>query len=61
MTLFITPAPLVTYSVQGNGGWKVVEKYVFDGKTITLKAVTMNGGKPDFEWFREAKGEQPAP
>ncbi len=49
---------LVTYSVQGNGGWKVVERYVYDGRTISLRGVTMNGGKPDFEWFRETKGEQ---
>ena len=49
---------LVTYAVQGNGGWKVVERYVFDGKTLTLKTVTMNGGKPDFEWFRETKGAE---
>lgn len=41
----------VTYSIQGNGGWKAVEKYVYDGKTISLHSTTLNGGKPDFEWF----------
>ena len=43
----------VIYSVQGNGGWLVVEKYHYDGKTITLQSTTLNGGKPDFEWFAE--------
>ncbi len=48
---------LVTYSVQGNGGWKVVERYVYNGETITLTDLTMNGGKPDFEWSRAASGD----
>lgn len=43
----------VTYSVQGNGAMKMVEKYVYDGKTLVLKSTTMNGGKPEFEWFRQ--------
>ncbi|MEX2607832.1 MAG: hypothetical protein WD708_10845 [Kiritimatiellia bacterium] len=46
---------LVTYSVQGNGGWKVIERYVYDGETLTLRSVTRNGGKPDFEWFKATK------
>lgn len=48
---------LVTYSVQGNGGWKVVERYVYDGETITLGGVTINGGKPDFEWSKAPRGD----
>ncbi|MCC6490807.1 MAG: hypothetical protein IT364_25190 [Candidatus Hydrogenedentes bacterium] len=43
----------VMYSVQGNGAMKMVEKYVYDGKTLVLKSTTMNGGKPEFEWFRQ--------
>ena len=45
-------AIFITYSVQGNGGWKIIERYVYDGKTITLIDVSMNGGKPDFECFK---------
>jgi hypothetical protein len=48
---------LVVYSVQGNGGWKVVEKYSYDGKSIVRVSRTLNGGKPDFRWFREEDGE----
>lgn len=47
---------LVTYRVQGNGGWQVVEKYHYTGTTITLASTTMNSGKPRFEWFREEEG-----
>lgn len=46
---------LVTYSVQGNGGWKIIERYVYDNETLTLRSVTMYGGKPDFEWFKDTK------
>ncbi|MCC5849584.1 MAG: hypothetical protein JJU29_15995 [Verrucomicrobia bacterium] len=52
---------LVTYSVQGNGGWKVVERYVYDGVSISLISVSRNGGKPDFEWFSEPIGKHPSP
>ena len=51
-----------TYAVQGNGGWQWVEKYTYNGKSISLQKITLNGGKPRFEWFRkENQGEQAVP
>lgn len=44
---------LVFYKVQGNGGWQMVEQYNYTGNGITLQSTTMNGGKPDFLWFRQ--------
>ena len=53
---------IFTYSVQGNGGWQWVEKYTYNGKSISLQKITLNGGKPNFEWFeKENQGEQGGP
>ena len=43
---------IVTYDVQGNGGMKVVEKYVFNGRRITLAAKSGFSDKSDPAWKR---------
>ena len=43
---------LVRYSVQGTGGWKVVEDYRYNGKKIDKVSETLNSGKRDFKWFK---------
>ena len=48
---------IVTYDVQGNGGMKMAEKYVFDGKSVRLVAQSTFFGKTKSEWKR-TDGEQ---
>jgi len=48
---------VVTYDIQGNGGMKVAEKYVYDGKAIRLAAQSTFFGKTKPEWKR-TDGEQ---
>ena len=43
---------IVTYDVQGNGGMKMAEKYVFDGRRISLAAQSTFFGKVKPEWKR---------
>lgn len=43
---------IVTYDVQGNGGMKMAEKYVFDGKSVRLVAQSTFFGKIKPEWKR---------
>lgn len=43
---------IVTYDVQGNGGMKMAEKYVFDGKAIRLVTQSTFFGKIKPEWKR---------
>lgn len=43
---------IVTYDVQGNGGMKMAEKYVFDGKAVRMAAQSTFFGKMKPEWKR---------
>jgi len=43
---------IVTYDVQGNGGMKMAEKYVYDGKAFRLAAQSTFFGKVKPEWKR---------
>ena len=48
------------YAVQGNGGRQWVEKYSYNGESISLQNITLSSGKPRFEWVgKENEGEQP--
>jgi len=55
---------IVTYDVQGNGGMRMAEKYVFDGKSVRLVAQSTFFGKIEPEWKRtdgESQGVEPPP
>jgi hypothetical protein len=43
---------IVTYDIQGNGGMKMAEKYVFNGRSISLTAQSTYLGKTDPQWKR---------
>lgn len=47
---------IVTYDVQGNGGMRMAEKYVFDGKSVRLAAQSTFFGKIKPEW-KKTDGE----
>jgi len=47
---------IVTYDVQGNGGMKMAEKYLFDGKSVRLVAQSTFFGKIKPEW-KKTDGE----
>jgi hypothetical protein len=55
LVLIVAPGVMeviVTYDVQGNDGMKVVEKYVFNGRRITLAAKSGFSDKSDPAWKR---------
>ena len=53
---------IITYSIQGNGGAKWVDKYIYSGESISLQKTTFNSGKRRFEWYgKENEGEQSVP
>ena len=44
---------IIEYKVQGQGGLKLVEKYDYDGKQISLVSQTVYGGRHDPVWKKQ--------